>query len=99
MIEKRLHLSQKLEDPKSADWFEPARQTILFAYEAPARFRRGTPDEKRQLVTATAHSLVLRDRSLTALPQEPFRILATNREASSKVSRAVVPSGLRYTRA
>ncbi|MBK8231032.1 MAG: recombinase family protein [Candidatus Eisenbacteria bacterium] len=56
-------------------WFEPSRNAVIFANQAPKRFAGASLAEKREIVMALGSNLTLTDRILRIQAEEPFTIV------------------------
>jgi DNA invertase Pin-like site-specific DNA recombinase len=72
-----LCLREQLEHAKTArepHWFEPLRNAIIFANQAPKRFTASSLAEKREIVSAIGSNLLLTDRILRIEAEKPFLV-------------------------
>jgi site-specific DNA recombinase len=70
-------LKDKLDsfDDRANQWIELTEQTLQFATLAPTKFKRGSLEDKRQILAFITSKLTLSDKKLIFEPRKPFRLV------------------------
>jgi hypothetical protein len=84
LIKKRDGLNERrLDVEQGADrWFELVERTLRFAHAVRDRFRNGSIEDKRIILETVSSNLLLKDKTLTFEPVEPFCYLRNTSDLS-----------------
>ena len=77
LLKEKARLEELLHDTghRVHQWLELTEKTFEFACSAQRWFAKGNPEVKRQILTAIASNLTLKDKKLRIDAKNPFRIL------------------------